>query len=720
MLLHCATIRITPGGIGLGLLPFVTFCLAAALAATYQKNEPGRLRSSLLIAATAWGVWVVVGCEFLSLFRAVSFWPILLWWILPTLGLTAVVWRRRAQLQDLLRIPASREWGHWPPLLLTSFLILLAGIVAALSSPNTVDALIYHMPRQVRWLQKGSVEHFAIHEVNMLVLPPMAEFAGLHLMVLSGGDFYATLVQWFAFLLAALAASLIVRELGGKALAQCMAMLLVVTNPMAWMQASSAKNDVVAALWVLILTYWVTIVLRRGRCTIMHAVLIGCAAGLAVLTKPTAGIYTLPLLLLLAVFLLTREKIRCLPAGLAIVAIVLSLNAGHSARNLRMFDSPTASHAIRYKDRPLTNEAHTLPVLASNVSRNIGLHIGTPQESLNRRIELAFARFHHWIGIDLNDDRTTIYYDFAVQYHARYEDSAAAPVHIGLFLLALAALPLAVRRPAPTTPGALTYKIMPADGLRIAALAAATIAAFLLFCLIIKWQPWHARLHIGILALAAPVTAVVLCRGAGGRGIGASVTAALLCIVLLPSILWNESRPLVGAGNIWTTPRDAMVNRYHTAASKREVVELVRQSGAAVVGINLHLDGEYALMRQLLAVENPPLLSQPMAPTGRRMARPWPSPNLSISDVHSMPRYSDSSTGTVLHLVHQIGEFRIYSPDEMTQLLRERGLIPAASPSRVPPPVPDLPPVEQDVSDGKAPLARSPFPDGAPQDPGVV
>lgn len=578
--------------------------------------------------------------------------------------------------------PRVARLGRLAPASFASALLLLAGIFAALSPPNTVDALTYHLPRQVRWLQQASVEHFAIHAPQMVVLPPMAEFAGLHLMVLSGGDFHSTLVQWFALLLAAVAASLIARELGGRPLAQAMAALLVVTNPMAWLQASSAKNDLVAAAWVVILAYWVLLVLRRGRCSAGHALLIGCAAGLALLTKPTGGLFALPFLLMLALYLLARQRARCIPAGILMAAAVLTINAGHFTRNIRMYDSPMPATALPYLGRPLTNETRSSAVLASSAVRNIALHLGTPWPGVNRRIESTILSLHGLIGVDLNDERTSAYELFSVSYHPRDESKAAAPVHVLLFGFAALALPLAVRPRRRHLTTSQRYIMARGDARRTAALLAATVAAFALFCLALKWQPWHARLHIGLLTLAAPATAAILCRG---LGFGAIRLAAVLCLVLAPTVLFNHSRPLLGQRNIWSTPRDEMMRRYHSRESMEETVELVRRLRPAVVSLNLHHDGEYALMRRLLQLEHPPLFSQAMAPKGRLMPRPWPRPDLVISDVHDMPRFADTSTGAVIEFVHRIEDYRLYAPPDVAARLVELELIPASAGSPIRP-----------------------------------
>jgi hypothetical protein len=602
----------TPAGVATALLPLLLFLLVTGLVAI---SRPGSLRHSLIMATVICGLWAVVGCELLSLGSAIAFWPILAWWLVPLLVLAVLLGRRRSKIYELHLRTHLPPWGAWTPLVLASILLLLAAAVAFLSPPNTHDALTYHLPRQVRWMQQGSVEHFPIRQAQQVALPPMAEFVGLHLMVLSRSDFYATLVQWFALLMAATTASAIAGQLGGRALAQAMAALLVVSNPMAWLQASSAKNDVVAALWVLIVAYGFLQVLQARRCGGGCALLIGGAAGLALLTKPTGMLFALPLLAILGLWLLMQQRIRCIPAGVLIAVMVLLVNAGHLARNVHMFDSPSPGSALP----GLSNETLTVKTVASNLVRNAGLHLGTPTQRVNQHVYSGIEWFHRVIGQDLDDERTTAYARFAIVHAQRIEDKTPAPVHLLLLVVAAIVLPVRALRRGVGRQDARPPRL-PGEAWRQATILAVVAGAGVLFCLILKWQPWHARLHIGILALAAPVTAAILCCG---RGLGAIVVCAALMVPLVPTMTWNDSRPLLGPRNIWTTPREEMLDRsLGRHAGIEEAVEFIRAAQPRAVGIVLHVDGEYPMMRRLLRTESPPIFTDPLVPPGPRLRRP--------------------------------------------------------------------------------------------------
>ena len=196
---------------------------------------------------------------------------------LAALGVCLMAVRRAepGRLRALLKFP--RPDGVTLALLAASALVLVVtGVVAVVTPPNNWDVLDYHLPRQIYWMQQGGVGIFPSSDFRQIAFAPFAEYVGLHLMTLSAGDAYANMVQWGAFLLSAVAASLVARNLGGGR-GQALAALLLVTIPAAAMEASNAKNDVVAGFFVLALAVFTTEVLRDRSCPPSLAVLIGAS-----------------------------------------------------------------------------------------------------------------------------------------------------------------------------------------------------------------------------------------------------------------------------------------------------------------------------------------------------------------------------------------------------------------------------------------------------------
>lgn len=154
------------------------------------------LLESYLMAGLVIGLWT----EFLSCFSALRLefaWPC---WILialfALLRLGAVL--RRARVRTML----------WWELALASALLAIVttvGATAMLSAPNSADAMAYHLPRVIYWLQQESVQFFPTVYFNQISMPPLAEYAALHTFLVSGGDRLVNLVQLSGFVVAIVA-----------------------------------------------------------------------------------------------------------------------------------------------------------------------------------------------------------------------------------------------------------------------------------------------------------------------------------------------------------------------------------------------------------------------------------------------------------------------------------------------------------------------------------
>ena len=198
--------------------------------------------------------------EALSLFQALTVAGLAGAWALAGLAAAGYLWRGAAPVQSLHALfrGALSKLDRLEIALLSGILFLLAGIgvTALVSPPNTTDAMVYHLPRIVHWLDHRSVAFYATHELRQLQMPPWAEYAMLQFHGLSGGDRFDNLVQWFSLAGSAIGVSLIAGLLGAGVRGQVLAAVLCATIPQAILEASGAKNDCVLAFWMVALVYY--------------------------------------------------------------------------------------------------------------------------------------------------------------------------------------------------------------------------------------------------------------------------------------------------------------------------------------------------------------------------------------------------------------------------------------------------------------------------------
>jgi len=534
-------------------------------------------RRALLASAAGWSAFAVLATELLSLFGALTRTGLAVAWGLAAIVLVILLARRRPRPLA----PEAHPLDAGGVALLTGAGMILGtvGIVALVSPPNTVDAMNYHLPRIVYWIQNHSVSTFPTSNLKQLFISPGAEYLVLQFHALSGGDRFDNLVQWFALGGSGAAVSGIAGALGADPRAQLLAAIVSITIPQGLLEASGAKNDYLLSFWLAAFCYF--LLELRNHPSRAAVLLCGAGLGLACLTKPLACLFA-PVVA--AALLLTwprtgwRSLLQALPLLLAAVAV---LNAGVFMRNYRLAGNVFGPQAL--DGWKLTNDRFTPSTLASNLIRNVSLHAATPSQALTRKLEDGARRAIRSLGADPSDPATT-WYDQAyfIPPDGRHEALKGNPFHLFLAALAIGLAAARIRRPAYA--GA-------------AWLGLAVVLCFLLFCLAFKWQPWHSRLHLPLFVLSAPVIGIV-----AGRTLSPAVTTALGVVLLwlaAPIALENQTRPLLAPGSILNRDRAGMYfsDRDNLRASYTAAANLIRASGCRQVGVDNSLESfEYPFL----------------------------------------------------------------------------------------------------------------------------
>jgi hypothetical protein len=208
--------------------------------------------------------------------------------------------------------------------------------------------------------------------------------------------------------------------------------------------------------------------------------------------------------------------------------------------------------------------------------------LGTPWPAADRALDGGVRKLHARLGVAVNDpDSTWDLTDFQlIPGRIRHEDLSGNLLHA--LLLGMGGLV--------GSAGLLHKRDRPTLGLGLCVLA-----AFGLFCLLLRWQPWHSRLHLPLFVLAAPLAGMFLARWWRPAAVLAGIGLATWAI---PFLLWNERRPLFGEGNILATPRQELYyrSRMPLLASQTRVAEVLRANRCVEVGALIEREGwEYPL-----------------------------------------------------------------------------------------------------------------------------
>jgi hypothetical protein len=550
-------------------------------------------RHAILGGAVLWGSVLVGITEVLSLVHGLTVAGLALAWLVALLTAMWVVALRGASPFAVSgRAAPRRSWlllMRPLPRLEVAFFGALAGIsivlggIAVVSPPNTWDSMTYHMARLIHWTEDASLAPYPTHILRQLYLQPGAEFILLHLQILSGSDHLAGLVQWASMVGALVAVPVIAQALGARRIGTVGAVMVAASLPIGILESTSTQNDYVVAFWNICAMAFAVRLTTSSALPWASFAAFGASVGLALLTKATAYLIVLPMVIWVTVSLMRRRSKRGLRLLVMAGSIALVLNTGFYARNVAVFGSPTGpldegAPTLRY-----INDAFAAPLIVSNIARDLGVNVNaTPLAAINVR-GLNFVRLlHGLLHVDIADPRTTWGEEIFAEQPAGLafdENFASNPVHLLLVLAALGALwPL--------------RRVLP----RAVALYALTISAgFLLFAVLLRWQPWDTRLELPFFVLAAPLVGVVVERVSSRFAFLLSVA---LLISMLPWVAYNQARPLVGPRSILGSSRadQYFTNRPSMRSAYFGAIGFLAERGCARVGFVSTVDGwEYPL-----------------------------------------------------------------------------------------------------------------------------
>jgi hypothetical protein len=412
--------------------------------------------------------------------------------------------------------------------------------MAVFTPPMNFDVQIYHLPREIFWMMQGSVNSFASSNSHQISMPILSEYLGLNLLLLSGGDAWHNLIQALFMAASCGIVSFIVSSLGGSARAQGLAIITILLVPVAFLEASNSKNDIVLSFFTLVplcagLQIWCAV----RKPTIPLLLLAALSAGLALATKGTAIAYLpAPALLIIAACIRTGAVRTLLLAFVPALLLSVLPAIPQLARNMQIFHSPAGPNLHH------TNQRHGPLSIASVALRNAVGQFTCDSESWNQMLEKKTRSFLFHVGLNADDPDTN--FDgqtFHLPYFAGLEDIVSTPVQTALLLLVpLGFLIPSFRRLRSTLP-----------------LLATAFLSLLIFCLIFPWQPWQGRLLIPSYFMAAPLIGLLLDLL---RPTWLPLAITLLeLLTLKPHLMFAGQRPLLGNASIFHMSKDAQMSR---------------------------------------------------------------------------------------------------------------------------------------------------------------
>ncbi len=513
-------------------VPFISFIVFWGGFYGYARRRPQVWlagREAFFYAIVLWGVVVCVLTEALSAIHALSFFPLLIGWLL-VLGCAGYWFYPFWQAPSIGFL--RRVFYDWSLTEKIFFLVLVAiagikGFSALMSAPNTCDAMTYHLARVEHWVQNATVAHYPTQVSRQLYSPPWAEYAILHLRILSVADYLSNSVQWFACLGSWAGVSALAFLLGADRRGQLLSALLAATLPMGLVQSTSTQTDYVATLWFVLFVYFLWSTYQRGRWG--QALAASASLGLALLTKGYSYVFAPAWIMIYAMAALRRRDKQRLKLLVLMVAGALLFVVPYALRNTSTFGKPNWTHI------PLTNAKISLSSVLGNVVCNSALHLGTPWGNVNNFIKEGLNGTAKFAGFDLN--RPDGGDSFAFQALSTGEDDTGNLTYVLLLVVLLPAMFFVPKLRSNTHYWLYT---------------GAVAATGIVFCMVIHFNPFNSRFHLPIFVLSTALMGTVFSELLRRWVLPVGV---LVVVLAWPWLLACNEHPLIGARSILRTSR---------------------------------------------------------------------------------------------------------------------------------------------------------------------
>ena len=505
------------------------FIIITALLYFYLgKNS---LRDSAIKSFLLTFLIILISTEILSIFNVITFSWILISWVLSLAGVVIGLmfrWRSQGNL-DLTSTSSNKVQNkngshsfHYICGAIIITILLITLFIALKAPPNNYDSMTYHMARVSHWIQNQSIRYYPTAIPRQNYSMPLAEYAILHLQLLSKSDQYANLVQWFSFVIAIILSTQISRELKVSAKGQWITGIITATLPMAILQSTSTQNDLVVGVFCLSFFYF----LLRAVNTLDWEDLFfaSLSMGFALGTKGTAYVFCAAIGVTIGGIHLLKKKWGEIKGFVLrysfIIVMALLLNTGIYSRNIALYNNPIFTS----NERTITDEV-SAKVLVSNVIRNGAVHLATPVDRSNQFLNKFIVNL---LGSEINNPSSTFQNSkFQVAFYISDDDSGNL-IHFLLLTLSFFIIPW-LKNNQPRT---------------INSVLISSALSIILFSLFFKWQPWGGRLQTPIFLLGSVLIAYLIDK-LTTKNIIPGVIITVFLITSIPYLLMNTIRPVL-------------------------------------------------------------------------------------------------------------------------------------------------------------------------------
>lgn len=464
--------------------------------------------TAYIYAVTFWTLYCYIITEGLSFLQLLTRGGLLIaWGILDICLLTLLVIKIRRENLSVTQIKDEcLQLLHSKIVICFLIYAVVMVVCAFILIPYNWDSMTYHCARLFHWAQNKSVAHYATGNSRQISSPVLAAFINVNVYILtkSGGS-VLNLLQCISYLTNGILVYSIAKKLQLSSKSCLLSAILFYSMPIAFAEALTTQVDNFSAFWLLSFVYLLLDFtkkdekIRFDRETIGKVAVLSLCIAFGYLSKPSIGFGMLLFVGWLLTMLLIRKdnwKVLFFAFGAGILMVIILLP--ELGRNLYTF------HAIASPEtgaRQLIGSLHPKHIFV-NLLKNLAFNLPCVWLYKSSHYIWSFVnRIATWLQIDINnpaiseDGR-----EFSVHQPQTYGcDTAVNPVIVWAILMGVIIFIIYLKE-----------YIKSKENLQQVGYFIASTGAFLLFCAVLRWEPFVSRYMISYLALLCPAIGIVM------------------------------------------------------------------------------------------------------------------------------------------------------------------------------------------------------------------
>jgi len=495
-------------------ISFISFFLIRIL------NIKGILEKILLIFLFNW-FQIVISIEILSIFKTIS-----LIWLIIFHGSSFIICLililiKKIDIKINFKVIFKLFFNFFQELELSKILKIIIVVwvifilgttffIGIIAPPSNYDSLTYHLARAGFWQQNATINHYTTWAEIQNSNPVNAEVGLLWIILFTGSDNIAFIIQWIALIIIFIAIYKILRLINISKIISSISALLFISFDIVLLEATSTQNDLIVTTFVILTVIFLFKSLKSDKQDFKYLLITGLTLGFSISLKVNSYLF-IPGMIIFIFLINKNNKIKFIKIGYLLLFSILGVFIFASYNFIQNYIEYENIFSSKDYLGVLSISNPNFKTFISNISRHFSSfyqYYLIDHGTVGNLIIKTTVNLHNKLGLSTDAPQTilpnVIFYYSPVKLN--YDESYFGPLFFFLVLPSLIYsmfLFLVLRIWKKGKELIQKYK----DALKLYLIG---LSFYLCFMIILRWQPFSGRLLMGFALFSIAIFAINL------------------------------------------------------------------------------------------------------------------------------------------------------------------------------------------------------------------